>query len=873
MQLKEFNLMLDIKKYRKNEEIEIVQGDFDTNIINITLYDGLNVYSLDNLNIEIAFAKSDGTTVLQGSQDEETPIAIAGNKIICTLKTNTIAVAGKVLAEVRILDNDRLLTSSRFEFYVRKAIVNDESVQSTNEFPILNAKIKEVDDLIEEIQNMEVIKGDDGKNAYEVWLEAGNTGTVEDYLASLKGETPSIEHLENAVDNKLAEVDEVITLGTSTNTSLIETIDTANDKLLELDGTVVNANIVNENLNTSIVVGGNINSSLESNMAEGNNINQILDDKIIIATNKKGELEDSINTANTTKTGLDNSISEGSILKEELEDIIAGTDLEQVITDINSLKKDQHSHINKNVLDKLSDDNGVLKYDGQDVGSGDMEKEIYDTNNNGKVDMAEDSEKLGGHEPSYYASKTELNNMEQKSKDYADQQITLVTETGIPKLNVYEYKFNNVDIGTTEIQIPLITFDKQTDIVKLYINAISRDSDFFTIVDTIRDEEGNLLENAKVVLNKALTDISKVTIEIWKNIPIGDEGSVSGSVISIDSMPQNRVQGLNNLNEKVNTIDDGKVNKSGDIMTGKLRFAGSEIAFTAPDGVTSYTRGLTHYNKDGTQTLGGFGLTDVEGVKNLFLGVGENPWSTDSNIRFYADKTQVIKPLEENFTAVIVNSQQEFDNYVNTVSLTMEGDTYYKHSIQFSTFILPLNAGGRLLLEGHKTTLDYQWQKLTSYQNTGVEYFRSCNAGVWTEWSQMITSKGGIFAGEIKHGRNLVTQPKLKDYSEINTILFPESNTVIDLSKGNVFELIPDKGVTLSITNSSTTSSTNCHSFTLIITMQSPVYPIIFPSSIKWVGDNPPDLTKPNREYYLTFVGRTGVSKWAGMFGGDTVVG
>ena len=39
---------------------------------------------------------------------------------------------------------------------------------------------------------MEAIKGDDGKSAYEVWLEAGNTGTAEDYLASLKGEQGTI---------------------------------------------------------------------------------------------------------------------------------------------------------------------------------------------------------------------------------------------------------------------------------------------------------------------------------------------------------------------------------------------------------------------------------------------------------------------------------------------------------------------------------------------------------------------------------------------------------------------------------------------------------------------------------------------------------
>lgn len=32
------------------------------------------------------------------------------------------------------------------------------------------------------------IKGQDGKSAYEIWLELGNEGTEEDFIASLKGE-------------------------------------------------------------------------------------------------------------------------------------------------------------------------------------------------------------------------------------------------------------------------------------------------------------------------------------------------------------------------------------------------------------------------------------------------------------------------------------------------------------------------------------------------------------------------------------------------------------------------------------------------------------------------------------------------------------
>jgi len=186
LKLKEFDILLDIKRNRKVEEFEVVQGDYESNILNIAIVEDFEPYNLTGLNVEIAFAKPDGTTVLQDEQNGVT--IITEGKIRCILNTNTIAASGKVFAEVRILQDLWLLTTARFDFFVRRAIVNDETIESTNEFPILNRKIQEVNDLVEEIQSKPTIKGDPGDSAYEIWLKQGNEGTVEDYLLSLKGE-------------------------------------------------------------------------------------------------------------------------------------------------------------------------------------------------------------------------------------------------------------------------------------------------------------------------------------------------------------------------------------------------------------------------------------------------------------------------------------------------------------------------------------------------------------------------------------------------------------------------------------------------------------------------------------------------------------
>ena len=44
-----------------------------------------------------------------------------------------------------------------------------------------------------------------GKSAYEVWLDAGNTGTEADYLESLKGEITTAQ-MNTAISNALVPV-------------------------------------------------------------------------------------------------------------------------------------------------------------------------------------------------------------------------------------------------------------------------------------------------------------------------------------------------------------------------------------------------------------------------------------------------------------------------------------------------------------------------------------------------------------------------------------------------------------------------------------------------------------------------------------------
>lgn len=116
MRLKEFNITLDIKKKTPNHCIEVVQGDSETNVLNIKLTNESKGYHIEDNQVEIAFKRPDETIIIQNDLEFE------DNLIRCVLDTDTNSIPGKVLGEVRIKNDKFLLTTSQFQFYVRQAI-------------------------------------------------------------------------------------------------------------------------------------------------------------------------------------------------------------------------------------------------------------------------------------------------------------------------------------------------------------------------------------------------------------------------------------------------------------------------------------------------------------------------------------------------------------------------------------------------------------------------------------------------------------------------------------------------------------------------------------------------------------------------------
>ena len=142
MELKRIPVRVDIVKPHQGEMMQVVSGDNEGNLFEINLTMNGRPYNIGNNIVQIVFKKPDGTKVTQSTEDIELPITTNGNTIYCILKSGTISAKGKVQAEIQITDGTKLITSAQFYFIVRLPIIDDETVESTNELSLLVAAVQ-----------------------------------------------------------------------------------------------------------------------------------------------------------------------------------------------------------------------------------------------------------------------------------------------------------------------------------------------------------------------------------------------------------------------------------------------------------------------------------------------------------------------------------------------------------------------------------------------------------------------------------------------------------------------------------------------------------------------------------------------------------
>ncbi len=140
---KVFDVDLDIKRPSSHRDFTVVNGD-NGNRINVTLMDGDSPVDLTGCRIIAAFSRADGSTSLQDSGVRNGGITISpddASKVAIDLFPASFS-PGVVECELQVYSDaslSTLVTTARFNFICREAIVNSSTVKAAAEYPLLKA--------------------------------------------------------------------------------------------------------------------------------------------------------------------------------------------------------------------------------------------------------------------------------------------------------------------------------------------------------------------------------------------------------------------------------------------------------------------------------------------------------------------------------------------------------------------------------------------------------------------------------------------------------------------------------------------------------------------------------------------------------------
>ena len=140
---KVFDVDLDIKRPTSHRDFTVVNGD-NGNRINVSLMDGDDPVDLTGCRIIAAFSRPDGSTSLQDSGAQNGGVAVLpddASRVAIDLFPASFS-PGVVECELQVYSDaslSTLVTTARFNFICREAIVNSSTVQAAAEYPLLKA--------------------------------------------------------------------------------------------------------------------------------------------------------------------------------------------------------------------------------------------------------------------------------------------------------------------------------------------------------------------------------------------------------------------------------------------------------------------------------------------------------------------------------------------------------------------------------------------------------------------------------------------------------------------------------------------------------------------------------------------------------------
>ena len=273
-----------------------------------------------------------------------------------------------------------------------------------------------------------------------------------------------------------------------------------------------------------------------------------------------------------------------------------------------------------------------------------------------------------------------LDNM-QSQTDILQEEVYNLVNVGIPKLVSFDYDIQATVDGQTKFLIPYEYLSLTTDTVEVFVNGIAVPDTYYVITEPVEVESVITLGYVTLTESKPVGTIVKV--RILKNVPNGDEGSVDGEIITVNSIPLNRIDSTE--------LDDFIDDNLSDINTQ----------------LNENTQGITNHKN----TL----VTDVDGVHGFKTEIGTwTPILTNLNDNLPSGYTTQTGRYIRNGNSVTVNgviqisgtgTLTESDNIISGLPFSGDSDWYIGscliENITFpsgytSACVTTVNTGSRL---------------------------------------------------------------------------------------------------------------------------------------------------------------------------------
>lgn len=143
--LKEFDLSVDIKRSAPIQPFEVVEGDTGS-VIRVSVTDDGSPVELEDKYVTAVFQSARGTRILDSGEGGITldgstaeiallPTAVAPGPVVCELQIRSSTAD----EPESFTDYDVLVTTARFTFTCRAAMLNEDALEALPETPLLNA--------------------------------------------------------------------------------------------------------------------------------------------------------------------------------------------------------------------------------------------------------------------------------------------------------------------------------------------------------------------------------------------------------------------------------------------------------------------------------------------------------------------------------------------------------------------------------------------------------------------------------------------------------------------------------------------------------------------------------------------------------------